>query len=115
MGVKVTPNELRAGAGKLDAEKTVVAGIAVPDETAAKAGLEGFATAAKLSPADDAVKSALKVAGGRFEQMAGLVRDTANTFELADTLTPGLLKQPWMSQQVADGLTAMGGMNLSRK
>ncbi|GLE55935.1 hypothetical protein BKG69_06495 [Mycobacteroides chelonae] len=115
MTLKVTPNELRAGANSIDAEKAVIAGIAVPDETAAKAGLEGFVTASKLSAADDAVKSALKIVGGRDEIMANLLRNTGNTFELADTLAPGLMKPPWMSQQVATGLTGMGDMNLSRK
>ncbi len=63
MTLRVTPSELRSGASKLDAEKAVIAGIVVPDETAAKAGLEGFETAGKLSAANDAVKSALKIVG----------------------------------------------------
>ncbi|AMW17994.1 MULTISPECIES: hypothetical protein [Mycobacteroides] len=116
MTIRVTPSELRAGADKIDAEKAVVAGITVPDESAAKAGLEGFVTAAKLSAADDAVKSALKIVGGRDEIMANLLRNTGNTFELvSSTLAPGLLTPPWMSQQVATGLTGMGDINLSRK
>ncbi|KRQ31306.1 MULTISPECIES: hypothetical protein [Mycobacteroides] len=116
MTLKVTPNELRAGANSIDAEKAVITGIAIPDETAAVTGLEGFVTASKLSAADDAVKSALKIVGGRDEIMANLLRNTGNTFELvSSTLAPGLLTPPWMSQQVATGLTGMGDMNLSRK
>ncbi len=44
----------------------------------------GFATAAQLSAVRDAVVSALKVAGGRYEQMALLFRNAADTFAEAD-------------------------------
>ncbi|AYE99660.1 hypothetical protein C0J29_32375 (plasmid) [Mycobacterium paragordonae] len=112
--LQVNPANLRSGAGSIDAEKATVAGLAVPDATAAMAGLTGFATAGVLAAAHDAVVSALKVAGGRFELMAALLRQTADTFEIADLVTPGLVKPPWMSQHVGEGLTAMGEMNLSR-
>jgi hypothetical protein len=112
--VRVTPSELRAGADKIDTEKTTVTGLSVPDPNTATAGLTGFATAAALSPAHDAVVSALKVAGGRFEVMGRLFRNTATDFEMADVVVPGVYQQPWMSQHVGDGLTAMGDMNLSR-
>lgn len=112
MSLKVTPDELRSGARKLDGEAAAIAAISVPDHTSAAAGLSGFATAATLPPAHDAVVSALKVAGGRFELVSRLLSNTAGTFELADML--GLVKPPWMSQQIADGLTDMGDMNLSR-
>ncbi|BDB45226.1 MULTISPECIES: hypothetical protein [Mycobacterium] len=115
MTLRVTPSELRSGASKLDAEKAVIAGIVVPDETAAKAGLEGFETAGKLSAANDAVKSALKIVGGRDEIMANLFRNTGNAYELSDLTLGGTVKPPWMSEQVAAGLTGMGDMNLSRK
>lgn len=114
MTLKVTPDNLRVGAKSIDAEKAVIGGINVPDEGAASAGLQGFATATQLSAADDAVKSAFKVAGGRFELIAKLCQDTATTFELTDMVTGGFLPPTWMSQQVGDGLTAMGDMNLSR-
>ncbi|MFT9573310.1 hypothetical protein ACM0BF_14150 [Mycobacteroides abscessus subsp. abscessus] len=115
MTLKVTPNELRAGANSIDAEKAVITGIAIPDETAAVTGLEGFVTASKLSAADDAVKSALKIVGGRDEIMANLLRNTGNAFEFASSFFPGSVTPPWMSQQVGNGLTGMGDMNLSRK
>lgn len=113
--LEVTPTNLRSGAESIDAEKSSVAGLAVPDATAAMAGLPGFATAAVLPAAHDAVVSALKIASGRFELFAALLRQTATTFELADLVTPGLLAAPWMSQHVGEGLTAMGDMNLSRR
>lgn len=109
----VTPDSVRAGAGKIGTESALVSGLAVPDPAAAAAGLAGFVTAAQLSAARDAVVSALTVAGGRYEQMALLFRNAADTFALADLVTPGLLRPSWLSQQVGDGLTAMGEMNLT--
>ncbi|MDP7707660.1 MULTISPECIES: hypothetical protein [unclassified Mycobacterium] len=109
----VTPDSVRAGAGKIGTESALVSGLAVPDPAAAAAGLAGFVTAAQLSAARDAVVSALKVAGGRCEQMALLFRNAADAFALADLVTPGLLRPSWLSQQVGDGLTAMGEMNLT--
>ena len=115
MTLKVSPDNLRTGAGLIDAEKAVIADLHVPDTATAASGLTGFATAGTLSPAHDAAVSALRVAGGRFEQMANLIRETATTFELASMVSPGLLKPAWLSQHIGEGLTAMGDMNLSRK
>ncbi|BBZ83089.1 hypothetical protein MABM_30050 [Mycobacteroides abscessus] len=109
--LKVTPNELRGGANRLDDEKTTVSGIAVPDHSSAASGLAGFASASKLYRAHDTVSAALQVSGDRFGQMGSLLRETATTFEfVSSTLAPGAVKEPWMSTHVAEGLTAMGDM-----
>ncbi len=47
--------------------------------------------------------------------MANLFRNTGNAYELSDLTLGGTVKPPWMSEQVAAGLTGMGDMNLSRK
>ncbi|OHV05137.1 hypothetical protein BKN37_07015 [Mycobacterium talmoniae] len=110
--MKITPENVRAGADRISAENTTVTGVDVPDATAAMAGLTGFKTAATLADAHDATKSSFKVVGGRYERMAQLCRDTANTFELADLIAPGLVSaSPWMSKKIGDGLTAMGDLN----
>lgn len=109
--LKVTPNELRGGATRLDDEKTTICGIAVPDHSSAASGLAGFASASRLPGARDTVSGALKTSGDRFGLMGSLLRETANAFEFASsTLAAGTVKPPWMSTYIADGLTAMGDM-----
>ncbi|MCV7247844.1 hypothetical protein H7J07_06365 [Mycobacterium koreense] len=58
-------------------------GLPVPDSTAVSSGLAGFSTAASLAGAHEAVVSALKTVGGRFERMAQMCRTTADAFELS--------------------------------
>jgi hypothetical protein len=85
-----------------------VTGTAVPDATAAMAGLPGFATAGTLADAHDRVQACLKAVGGRYEQMAELCRDCTKRFQLADLMMPGQTSLPSM---LGDGLGGMGDLN----
>lgn len=109
--LKITPENVRGGADRISTEKTTVIGIAVPDASAAIAGLMGFSTCATLADAHDAVVSSLKMIGSRYERMAELCRTTADAFELASMTMPGILPKTWMSQQIGYGLTGMGDLN----
>jgi hypothetical protein len=113
-GLRVTPENVRAGADRIGAENASVTCIAVPDATAAAAGLPGFATAGVLVAAHDGVVSSLKAVGGRYQQMQHLCKQAADTYALADLIAPGLLPPTWLSQQVGDGMTGLGDLNTAR-
>lgn len=107
-GLQITPQNVRAGADRIGAEKATVTGIAIPDGTAAMSGLPGFATAAALADAHDRVVASLMVVGGRYERMAELCRNCAKQFELADLVRPGVMSLPKM---LGDGLGGLGDLN----
>ena len=110
--LKVTPDNLRAGATKIDGARSSVAGLPAPDVTKAQAGLVGFGTYAVLPSVHDVTGAAFKHISERFGHMADICRETANTFEATDIKQPGTRKPEWMSQQVGDGLTAMGDLSV---
>ena len=82
--------------------------IAVPDPTAAIAGLPGFATAETVASAHDEVASSLQVVGGRYERMAQICRDCVKEFELADLMMPGMMSLPTV---VSDGFGGLGNLS----
>lgn len=107
--LEVTPANVRAGAGKIDAENSAVTGLPVPQVAGAAADLPGFATAEALAGADDAVKTSLNIVGDRYVRMAELCRRAVKDFSLVDLLLPG--QDDWLSERIGEQLHDMGDLN----
>lgn len=105
---------VRGGAKKLDEVKASIVGISVPDVTSAVAGLTGLSCAGELVPAHDAMKSSLKVAGGRYGTMGTLIRNVANEFEReSSSLDPKTIPQT-LSTRASNALLSVGELNTTR-
>lgn len=105
---------VRSGAKKLDEVKAAIVGISVPDVTSAVSGLTGLSCAGELVPARDAMKTSLKVAGGRYETMATLTRTTADALEReSSSLDPKSIPQI-LSTRASNALLSVGELNTTR-
>ncbi|SKX44651.1 Uncharacterised protein [Mycobacteroides abscessus subsp. massiliense] len=83
--------------------------LKAPDSGGAAAGLKGFATAEALPAASDVVKTSLTVVAGRYDQMGGLLRRSADSYEHQDGKTAVSL-----TQMVGNGLTSLGDLNAAK-
>lgn len=104
--VRVDPNNVRAGAVKVDGARGDVMKIPLPAFGSAAAGLSGFATADVLSAASDAQRSSLTVAAGRFDEMQQLLRQSADRYEHQDQANAVPL-----TLVVGTGMTSLGDLN----
>lgn len=105
--LEVNPPNVRAGAGKIAVAASEVGKITVPAPGAAAAGLSGFATGGALFGAYGAVLDSLKVMGGRFQEMADVIRGAADAYEHADNPTAN----PSLSDRVGRQLWSLGDLN----
>lgn len=110
-GLAVNPENVRAGATKIAAAKSVVAGISAPDASAATAGLSGLATATALAGVQQAVTDSLGVIGGRYEKMADIIDGAAIAFVFLDAGLDPAVREQTLTGIVGKSFTSMGDLN----
>lgn len=110
--LEVNPANVRAGAGKVSAAKTEIAGIQAPDAAKAASGLMGFGTAGALLGVKEAVADSLSVVGGRYDELGQLIGRAVGDFERADQR--GLDsngRQAKLTDRVSAAMGSVGDMN----
>lgn len=104
--MKVDPANVRGGADKVDGAQAEVSKLKAPDAGGAASGLKGFATAGVLPEASDAVKTSVTVVAGRYDQVGGLLRRSADSYEHQDNKNAVPL-----TQMVGNEMASLGDLN----
>jgi len=107
--VKVDPANVRQGADKVDGAQADVSKLKAPDARGAASGLKGFATAAALPQASDAVKTSMTVVAGRYDQLGALLRRSADSYEHQDNKNAVPL-----TLMVGNAMTSLGDLNTAK-
>jgi hypothetical protein len=109
--LQITPENVRNSAETVANEGFQVAFQVLPDTEAAKAGLVGFATAARLDEARQAIARSLAVVSSRFDEMQQLLRRAADEYEHTDHANA---RRVSLADRASTALSSLGEMNSAR-